>query len=63
MIDVGRGSPIVIVPGLQGRWEWMRPSVEALARRHRVIAFSLCDEPTSPFPCDRSLGFETTCAR
>ena len=52
------GTPIVLIPGLQGRWEWMRPAVDALARRHRVITFSLCDERTSPFPCDPEKAFE-----
>jgi pimeloyl-ACP methyl ester carboxylesterase len=45
IIDEGRGVPLVLVPGLQGRWEYLRPTVEALARSHRVITFSLCDEP------------------
>ncbi len=58
MIDIGRGEPVVLIPGLQGRWEWMQPAVEGLARRHRVVAFSLCDERTSPFDCDPLLGFE-----
>jgi 3-oxoadipate enol-lactonase len=42
--DRGEGSPIVLVPGLQGDWAYLRPAVEALARRHRVITFSLGDE-------------------
>jgi len=58
MIDRGSGVPIVLIPGLQGRWEWMRPAVDALARRHRVITFSLCDERSSPFPCDPEKAFE-----
>jgi len=58
MIDRGHGIPIVLIPGLHGRWEWTRPAVEALARQHRVIAFSLCDERTSPFPCDPDRAFE-----
>lgn len=45
MIDVGAGIPLVLVPGIQGRWEWMEPSVEALARDYRVIAASLPGEP------------------
>ena len=57
MIDCGHGAPIVLIPGLQGRWEWMRPAVEALARKHRVISYSLCDERT-PLPWDRARGFE-----
>ncbi len=63
MIDVGTGTPIVLIPGLQGRWEWMRPAVEALARHHRVISFSLCDEKTSPFPCDPTKAFENYVAQ
>ncbi|MFA5910088.1 MAG: alpha/beta hydrolase [Vicinamibacterales bacterium] len=58
MIDVGSGSPIVLIPGLQGRWEWMRPAVAALAKHHRVISFSLCDERSSPFPCDPAKAFD-----
>ena len=58
MIDIGTGTPVVLIPGLQGRWEWMRPAVEALAKRHRVISFSLCDERTSLFPCDPAKAFE-----
>lgn len=58
MTDVGKGTPIVLIPGLQGRWEWIRPAVEALARTHRVISFSLCDERTSGFPCDPARAFE-----
>jgi pimeloyl-ACP methyl ester carboxylesterase len=58
IVDKGTGTPIVLIPGLQGRWEWMRPTVEALAKHHRVITFSLCDERTSPFPCDPGKAFE-----
>jgi pimeloyl-ACP methyl ester carboxylesterase len=41
VIDRGRGSPIVLIPGIQGRWEWMAPAVDALKERHRVLSFSL----------------------
>ena len=58
MIDKGTGPTIVLIPGLQGRWEWMRPTVDALAKHHRVITFSLCDERSSPFPCDPEKAFE-----
>ena len=58
IVDQGRGTPIVLIPGLQGRWEWMRPTVDALARHHRVVTFSLCDEATSEFPCDPAKGFD-----
>ena len=58
MIDCGNGIPIVLIPGLQGRWEWMRPAVDALAQKHRVISYSLCDERSSPFQFDRERGFD-----
>ena len=63
MVDLGQGSPLVLIPGLQGRWEWMRPAVEALAKHHRVVSFSLCDERTSPFPCDPARAFENYVAQ
>ena len=47
IVDVGSGPPLVMIPGIQGRWEWMKPAVDALARRCRVVTFSLADEPTS----------------
>jgi pimeloyl-ACP methyl ester carboxylesterase len=43
MVDVGSGPPLVLIPGIQGRWEWMLPAVTALSRRHRVLTFSLGD--------------------
>jgi len=58
VIDVGHGEPIVIVPGIQGRWEWMQPTVLRMAEHYRVIAYSLADERTSGFRWDPSLGFE-----
>jgi pimeloyl-ACP methyl ester carboxylesterase len=56
IIDLGTGIPVVLIPGAQGRWEWMRPSVDALAKRCRVITFSLADEPTSGASFDESAG-------
>ena len=45
MLDVGTGPPLVLIPGIQGRWEWMKPSIDALAREYRVITMSLPGEP------------------
>jgi pimeloyl-ACP methyl ester carboxylesterase len=56
-IDVGSGAPIVFVPGIQGRWEWMRPAVAALAQHCRVLVFSLADEPTAGADFDERDGF------
>ena len=58
IIDRGSGAPVVLVPGIQGRWEWMGPAVDALSRRCRVITFSLADEPTSGAPFDERAGFD-----
>jgi pimeloyl-ACP methyl ester carboxylesterase len=58
VIDRGTGPAVVLVPGIQGRWEWMRSTVDALASRCRVVTYSLCDEPTSGDPCLPELGFE-----
>jgi pimeloyl-ACP methyl ester carboxylesterase len=47
IIDRGSGVPIVVIPGIQGRWEWMKPGIDAVADKARVITFSLADEPSS----------------
>jgi len=39
--DRGTGAPILVIPGLQGRWEWMRPALDALAARRRTISYSV----------------------
>ena len=31
IIDRGSGPPLVLIPGLQGRWEYLRPAVDALS--------------------------------
>ena len=57
IIDRGSGTPVVVIPGIQGRWEWMRPAIDALAQRCRVITFSLADEPCCDGRFDESRGF------
>lgn len=59
MIDIGNGPPLVFIPGMQGRWEWMRPAVEALARQFRVLSFSLAGDPGSRQRVDQRLGFDS----
>jgi pimeloyl-ACP methyl ester carboxylesterase len=39
--DEGSGAAVVVIPGVQGRWEWMRPALGALAEHCRVISYSL----------------------
>ena len=41
LVDRGSGPPLVLIPGLQGRWEYLRPAVEALSQSFRVLTFSL----------------------
>lgn len=43
IVDRGSGPPLVLIPGLQGRWEYMRPAVDALSACFRVLTFSLGD--------------------
>jgi 3-oxoadipate enol-lactonase len=57
VIDRGGGTPFVVIPGIQGRWEWMKPAIDALAQRCRVITFSLADEPSSGARFDDTRGF------
>jgi 3-oxoadipate enol-lactonase len=59
MVDLGQGPAVAIIPGIQGRWEWMRPAVRALGRRCRTVSFSLCGEPRSGLRIDRRLGFDS----
>jgi 3-oxoadipate enol-lactonase len=37
---------LVLIPGLQGRWEYMRRSVNALSKHFHVLTFSLCKATT-----------------
>ena len=47
LIDRGNGPALVLIPGLQGRWEYMRPAVDALSVSFRVLTFSLDDADAS----------------
>ena len=46
------------MPGVQGRWEWFRPALRALASHCRVASYSLAGEPGSGWPLDPDLGFD-----
>src|SRR5262249_1118815 len=41
MFDKGSGRPIVVIPGMQGRWEWMAPALDALAVCSRPLSYAL----------------------
>lgn len=59
IIDRGSGFPLVFIPGLQGRWEYMRAAVDALAGVCRTVTFSLCDEPSAGAPFDSRSGLDS----
>ena len=43
MIAKGIGFPVALIPGIQGRWEWMAPTVDALTAGHRLVSWSLTE--------------------
>jgi pimeloyl-ACP methyl ester carboxylesterase len=43
VIARGTGFPLFVIPGIQGRWEWMRPTIDALTYGHRVMTSSLME--------------------
>lgn len=59
VFERGSGTPLLFIPGLQGRWEYTRSTVEALAAHFRVLTFSLADEPASGFEFDEARAFES----
>lgn len=63
LIDRGDGDPLVLIPGLQGRWEYTRPLVDALAASWRVITFDLCDEPSGGAPFDPAAPLDSLAAQ
>jgi 3-oxoadipate enol-lactonase len=57
-IDVGTGPPLVLVPGIQGRWEYQRPCIDALAKRFRVLSFPLSGERGSEGDFSAACGLD-----
>ena len=49
---------MIVVQGLHGRWEWTRKALEALARRCRVLSYSLPGDFGSGHAYERERGFE-----
>lgn len=58
MFDRGKGAQVVLIPGVQGRWEWMRPALDALSKRCRAISYTLCGDFGSGVRMDPALGFD-----
>ncbi|MET0215693.1 MAG: alpha/beta hydrolase [Vicinamibacterales bacterium] len=57
MFDCGKGPALVVVQGLHGRWEWMRPALLELASRCRTISYSLSGDIGSGERPDPGQGF------
>ena len=58
MFDRGIGRPLLVIPGVQGRWEWMRPALDALSRSCRTLSYSLCGDLGSGTAHGPALGFD-----
>ena len=58
MYSSGSGPPLIVVPGIQGRWEWLRPALDALQVRCRTISYSLYGDFGARWRGDPALGFE-----
>ena len=58
MFDQGHGTPLIVIPGVQGRWEWMKPALDELGKRCRALSYTLCGDIGSGMKFDRALGFD-----
>jgi pimeloyl-ACP methyl ester carboxylesterase len=58
IVSQGSGPPLVLVPGIQGRWPYVQPAVDALSTLFRVITFSLCGERSSGMALDPARGMD-----
>jgi 3-oxoadipate enol-lactonase len=47
-----------MIPGVQGRWEWMMPALVELAKSCRTISYSLPGDIGSRRPYSAALGFD-----
>lgn len=58
MFDQGSGPPLIVVPGAQGRWEWMAPALRELQKECRTVSYTLCGDLGSEQRFDPALGFD-----
>src|SRR5436190_12028454 len=63
VVDIGSGPTLVLIPGIQGRWEYLQPAITALARTFRVVSFNLPGERRSSCRLDPAQGFDAEAAR
>jgi pimeloyl-ACP methyl ester carboxylesterase len=58
MFDQGAGPPLVVVPGIQGRWEWLRPALRELSVRCRTVSYTLAGDFGARFVYEPEIGFD-----
>jgi 3-oxoadipate enol-lactonase len=58
VFDRGKGEALIVIPGVQGRWEWMKPALDELSTRCRAVSYTLCGEIGSDMKFDPDLGFD-----
>jgi 3-oxoadipate enol-lactonase len=58
MYDHGSGTPLIVVPGIQGRWEWLAPGLRELQSHFRTLSYTLCGDFGCGEKYDKALGFE-----
>ena len=63
IIEHGHGPPLVLIPGIQGRPEYLHPAIEALSRSFHVLTFPLCGERASGAGFDPARGFDNYAAQ
>jgi 3-oxoadipate enol-lactonase len=58
IVERGNGPALIVIPGVQGRWQYVEPAIAALAQRFRVITFALAGERASGVPFDEARGLD-----
>jgi pimeloyl-ACP methyl ester carboxylesterase len=58
MFDQGSGPALIVIPGVQGRWEWGRPALDATSARCRTISYSLAGDFGAEFTAAPGAGFD-----
>jgi pimeloyl-ACP methyl ester carboxylesterase len=58
VFDEGIGTPLIVIPGIQGRWEWMKPALRELQKRCRTVSYTLCGDVGSEMRFNPALGFD-----
>src|SRR4029077_6967831 len=57
-IERGNGPALIVIPGVQGRWEYVEPAIAALSAQFRVITFALAGGRASGLPFDEARGLD-----